>query len=120
MKEKSIAEAIERSAIFNADENDALVKKFKAEVDAPFVNAYVSTLGGDEKATLMLTVAMEPKEEWPNKILQNSTYFQMSIYRNGTMDMFSGHMPVKFRKSQAKNIDDAIKRINDYIKKAKQ
>lgn len=106
--------------IFSVGEKDALIARAKSEIKAPYVNATVSTLGGDEQATLYLVASLAPKDKWENGILENSRYFRMSVTRDGTMEVFSGHGTGKFRKSQAKSMDDVVARINAYIAKAGQ
>jgi len=82
----------------------------------------ISTLGGDERVTIMLLVSLDPKDQWPNHILENSRYFRMSLSRTGTLEQFhrpydpktKSRMP-KFRKRKVRSIDDMIKKINQYI-----
>jgi hypothetical protein len=83
------------------------------------VNAYISTLGGKEQASIMLTVTIEPKDKWPNNIKENATIFQFDIHRNGYVDNFRGEWKPAMRKFLAKDIDDVVMRINDYLKKGK-
>lgn len=96
---------------------DSAVEKLKSEINADFVNAYKSTLGGVEHTSILITVSLDPKESWANGILQNSRYFQMHYSTNGVLEMFSGGrgFSSKFRKTRVKSVEDAIAKINKYI-----
>ena len=109
--------------LFDPDTID--VEKVKASINAPYVNLQVSTLGGNDRAALMLKVSLDPKENWPNGILQNSNYGMFSIQRNGRMEQFSGIMGKRgtvkqFRKTQVNSLDDAIGKLNTYIEQTKR
>ena len=97
-----------------------LVKK------VPYYKAWFSTLGYQN--TLFLTVGFDKKEDWSYNIFENSNYFKMSIKTDGTMEVFTQslyprietktyetRLKVKFRKTKAKDIQDAIKKLNAYI-----
>jgi len=103
--------------LFDPAEVDAVMETFRNGIKAPFVRVYVSTLGGADRPTIMLTVSLDPKDRWNNDILENSRYFKMAYYPNGTMEAFtqSYKMMSKFRKTKAKSVDDAIAKINKYI-----
>jgi len=95
------------------------INELKSKIHAGFVNAYISTLGGPVYTSIMLTVVVEPKQDWVHGILQNMTYFQFSIGINGTVENFRSALKPAMRKFQAKNIDEIIAKINQYISKAK-
>lgn len=109
------------AVLFNADTGKDVVAKIKSEVTAPFVNANLSTLGGKERATILLVASVDDKSKWANGILENSRYFRMHFQGDGGLDMFSGSggdrgkLPT-FRKTKAKTVEEAIKKINAYIK----
>lgn len=85
-------------------------------IRAPYVRASVSTLGGDERATVMLTISLTRQDAWPYGILQNTQYANFSIERDGTIEHFSGSLP-KFRKRKVKSLADAARAINAWIEK---
>lgn len=68
-----------------------------------YLNAYVSTLGGIHRPTIMITVSFEPKSMWKNGILENSRYAKISVDHTGKMEMFSGSIRPALRKKTIKN-----------------
>ena len=117
---KLARELISDGPIFNAEDKDELLRKVKSEIKAPVVGAQISTLGGADRATIMLVVSLDPKDEWSNGILENSRYFRMSLERDGKLKLFSGGHGMKtFRRRRVKSVDDAIKAINQYIQQEK-
>ena len=76
-----------------------------------YVNGYVSTLGGMTRPTIMLKVSLQRESEWSNGIFENSVYAHVSIDHTGTMEMFSGCMKPKLRKSQVVSVNDAINKL---------
>jgi hypothetical protein len=91
-----------------------LVDKVSKGIHAPYVNVSISTLGGVDRASLLIKLSLDPKEKWGNGILQNSRYAMFRVDRPGTVELFSGGG--KFRNANVKTLDDAINKINDYIK----
>ena len=65
--------------IFDYADADKIIKKVKSGIKAPVVTAQVSALGGEERASLMIMVSLDPKSEWYNNILENSRYFRVII-----------------------------------------
>ena len=106
--------------LFNADTQDAKDKAtryIRENINAPYVSASVSTLGGASRASIMMSVSLDKKEKWPNLIYQNSRYFLMSLDRNGVLEQFNSHYKLskRFRKARAKSLGDAVVKINKYI-----
>ena len=77
-----------------------------------FMRGQVSTLGGKERPTIMFVVSLQDKQEWPNSILENSPYARISIDYKGVMEMFSGCLIPKLRKTHVKNAHDAIVKLH--------
>lgn len=69
-----------------------------------------STLGGEQNASLIVKVSLDPKEEWINGIFYNSRYAMFSV-GGGKIEMFSYSKTVKFRKSNASSVEEAISRL---------
>jgi len=84
----------------------------------PYINGYVSTLGGAERASIMLTVSLQPKEQWKYRILENSVYAHISIGHNGVMEMFSGCIKPKLRKTKVTSTNDVIAKLHVWAEKA--
>jgi 3'-phosphoadenosine 5'-phosphosulfate sulfotransferase len=108
--------------IFTMETANDAAEKMKAALAkvVPFVNVKVSSLGGPTHVTLMLVVSLDPREQWNNNILENSRYFRMSISAEGVVEQFTKdyHIKEKFRKTRVKDVDGAIRKIEEYIKKA--
>jgi len=105
-------------SVMNFDDAHELVKKLKKQIDAPEVSASIATLGGKERPSVILSVSLNPKNEWPNGIYMNSMYSKFYITYDGIIEQFAKNYKIKkkFRKSRFKNTDDVIKKINKYIK----
>lgn len=118
--QKYLIEAIQKSIldISNAHE---FRKDIEKKIKAPYVHAEVSTLGGKQHVSILIRVSLDNRKDWENGIFHNSRYMQFHIQRPNIIELFTVHhelhQKAKFRKSRAKSQDDAIKRINDYIKK---
>jgi hypothetical protein len=107
------------AGIFDPDDAQ-VVGHIKQELgkEIAFVSGYVTALGGKERATIMIAISTKPKNEWPNGIFQNTPYSHIRIEMDGTVESFSGSLP-KMRKFRVKSIDDAIRKIKEYINKVK-
>lgn len=109
--------------IFNAEtpaRRGAITKYLEAKINAPYVYAQVSTLGGVARASAIVKVSLDKKSSWQNGILQNSRYFMVSIDRSGTVEQFSvSYRLKKMRKSKAVSLADTVVRINKYIASVK-
>jgi hypothetical protein len=103
--------------IFDISNVKSFVEKLNTQLKAPYVNAYYSTLGGDENVSVLLTISLDEKSKWANGILENSRYGKFHIYKNGTIEHFSGFKMLKFRKAKAKSQDDVIDKLNKHIEK---
>jgi hypothetical protein len=109
---KKIEENIERVVYSEEDRikvEDGLKQLF------PYVKVDRSALGGEDKASILITVSLDPRESWRNGILQNSRYRQFHV-REGGLESFSGYNTPKFRKSRIKSIEDVIKKLSDWKK----
>lgn len=93
---------------------------FDSEIEAPFVKAEFSTLGGPGRESIIVRVSRDPKEDWHNGIFQNSNY---SIFHlnQGSMERFSGRdREPKFRKTKFKTVHEAIEKINKFLRIGKE
>ena len=104
-------------AIFNVDDADGIVRKIESQIKAPHVYAEMSTLGGKNRASVIIKISLDPKSEWENNIFHNSRYFMIHLNMGGVMEQFTKSYKIqkKLRKSRVKSIDDAIKKLNAYI-----
>lgn len=100
-----------------------LAQRMNKEINAPYVNASVSSLGGKERPSVMLQISLDPKNTWTGGIYHNSRGAMFDIDYMGTIDQhyLSLHPESrpwsKFRKAKYKTHDEAIKKINTWIAK---
>lgn len=95
---------------------ESLASRIKKEINAPFVNAKISTLGGKHRPSVMVSISLDPKDEWENKIFQNSDWMMFSINYDGIIDQHARSHEVKnFRKARFKSPDEVIQKINRYL-----
>ena len=100
----------------NVPDANASAKLMQSKIEAPYVGAQVSTLGGKERVTILLVVSLDKKEDWSNHILENSRYMRFHFYNTGVLEEFSGsRFSKKFRKTTVKSVAEAIAKINQYI-----
>lgn len=98
----------------------ALAQRIDKEVKAPFVRAQVATLGGPERASVLVAISFEPKSKWKSGIFENSSYARFHLHADSTMELFTKYpreLP-KFRKTKFKSADDAINKLNAYVHEA--
>jgi hypothetical protein len=98
--------------IFNFTNADDFRNKLVSGLNFPFVSCSISTLGGRENISCILTISTEAKETWANGILENSQYARVHISKNGIVEHFSG-WKLKLRKFTGKNLDNIIEKINN-------
>lgn len=104
---------------------DADVEYVKASIKAPYLSVKLSTLGGVERASVMISLSIDPKESWVNNIKENSRYanFHIQRARNGyTAENFSGGIHREagdFRKTTKNTVAELVKKINEWLSKAK-
>ena len=82
----------------------------------PVSSVVRSTLGGEQNASLIVKVSLDPKAEWINGIFHNSRYAMFSVV-GGKIEMFSHSKTAKFRKSNASSVEEAISRLRAWSAK---
>jgi len=111
--------ALRGEPIFDYEDVDELGKKIHQalKAKAPFVSVKHSTLGGKENVSFLISVSLDPKEEWYNNIIENSRLFRVHLLRDGELEQFqkSHQIDKKLRKSRVKSVDDAIRKLVKYI-----
>ena len=80
-----------------------LMPKIKAIIEQlPHHNIYISTLGGDDYASIMFVIGLDKRETWKNGIFENSRYMRFSTTRSTkgiVLECFTSSMrDIKFRK----------------------
>jgi hypothetical protein len=103
--------------IFDINSVASLVDKIKNEITAPYINVNYSTLGGEDKVSILIMVSLDSKNQWPYGIAENSRMMRFHIHRNGKIEQFqkSYEITKKFRKATAKTNQAIIDKINKYI-----
>lgn len=87
-------------------------------VNANYVRIDISTLGGQHRPILGIKLSLDDKEDWENGIYQNSRFLILSLDWQGVLEEDArGSGLSKFRKAKVKSIDEAVKKINDWIRK---
>ena len=76
----------------------------------PYYYVERSTLGGEKNASLIVKVSLDPMEQWINGIYHNSRYAMFHIGA-GKIEQFSRSKTEKFRKCNAKSIEEAANKI---------
>ena len=76
----------------------------------------LSTLGGDDKATIFLHLSADNKENWINGIYHNSRYAIFSLNSDSKLELISKglNMP-KFRKCKVKGTHHVAEKIVKYF-----
>ena len=103
--------------IFNIDNIKESKESLRNELKFPFIGVKHSTLGGDDRVSIMLAVATTTPDKWINGIFENSDYARIEISNTGTVKHFGGSN-MKLRKKTVKSLQDAITHINDKMQVA--
>lgn len=81
----------------------------------PFVNVSTSHLDGH--SSYFIHLSLDPKDTWSYNILHNSRYSIFAI-RDGKIEQLScGSKSLKFRKSNAKDVDAIVNKIQLWFDK---
>ncbi len=110
--EQIVAEMMQ--PLFNPDDPQLGILN---NINAPFVQYQVSTLGGKDRASILLRVSLDPKDQWANGIFQNSKFMQFRVSINGEAEQFtlSHVLKKKFRKTKVKSLEEFVNKANKYI-----
>ena len=106
-----------KGSVFTVNDVDKWISGLKNNIKAPYVNVYSSNLGGDVNVAILITISIDEREEWKNKILENSKYVKLYLQNDGVLEYISGSL--KFRKTTVKDLKDATIKINKFIEKSK-
>jgi hypothetical protein len=84
----------------------------------PFVATKVSTLGGENRATIFFTFSLDKPSTWLNNIMENSRYFIFSVTYKGDVDCVAKTVDeVKFKKfstdTSSKCLTKIVKLLTD-------
>jgi len=77
----------------------------------------LSTLGGEERASIIIKISLDDKNTWSNGIYHNSRYSMFHL-NGGKLEQFSrNHVLPKFRKATIKSVDDVANKILNWVNK---
>lgn len=86
----------------------------------PYVATKVSTLGGENKATIFFTFSLDRSSTWENNILENSRHLIFSVTHKGDVDCVhnnvDGVKTVKFTDENSEKCLYKITKMLDVIK----
>jgi len=117
-----VSEAASRGvlgSLFDMNTAEGMKKMLDDKIDAPWKSVGISSLGGKDNVSIIMKVSKDAEKDWPHGILHNSRYSMFHIGNDGSIEQFSMNhtLKLKFRKAQAKTMEDVVKKINDYLKK---
>lgn len=83
----------------------------------PFVSVSTSNLGGH--SSYFIHLSLDPKDTWSYNIFHNSRYSIFSISDGKIEQLSCGSKSLKFRKSNAKDLDSVVNKIQLWFDKVK-
>lgn len=96
----------------------------------PFASVLEAALSRD---TIMILISFDPKEQWAHGYVENSNYVRMKIDQYGVMEVFvsslhkkdvqisrESRLNIKFRKTRAKSLVDAVNKIEKFVNAVKE
>lgn len=104
-----------RYALFNNENAEQTARKILDSLceSIKYKHIQISTLGGKENVSILLTVSLDAQEDWSNGILHNSRYAMFHIENWGTVENFSGKLKDKAMRSfTTSDINKVIANIN--------
>ncbi len=93
----------------SAEEAGQWLAEIKAKVKAPYVGGYVSSLGGDRRSSVLLTISGESREKWHNGILENSPFAKIHLTYDGELSPIVSS--AKWRKVHISTVAQAIAKL---------
>ncbi len=106
--------------MMDLDAAQKLAVELTDKIDAKWVRARVSTIGGKHRPSIMMSISLDPRNEWENKIFQNSRWMMFAINYDGVINQHARAREVKnFRKARFRTPDEVIQKINRYLAQTK-
>ena len=122
---------VSSGGLFNEESIKSEIEKIKSAFRAkvPVANA---SAGSFDYESIYLLVVFDPKDQWANGIMENANYYRARIESDGTVEVFTqslykkgqrpsyeSRLPVKFRKTKAKSVDEAIAKLMKFTDEVK-
>jgi hypothetical protein len=103
-----------KTKILTCEKMEAELEAVRTGIKAGYVNAYISTLGGRDNASIMIKLSLDKPDTWTNGIFENSRTVYFSIDLCGTLENFNGRIP-HIRQKNVKTLTEAVNYINEKI-----
>ena len=108
--------------VYDPKDGEKWAKEIQKGINAPVVQATTSSLGGEERMSIMVKFSMDKEAAKGGTAWHNSRHVNLRVDIDGSMEMFQKGGSAwrdlkKMRKAKVKSAKDAIKKINDWIKK---
>lgn len=105
--------------IFTVENMKEEAQKIHDLIEAPVKGVSISTLGGQNRPVMLISLSLDPKESWSNGIYENSRYMRFHFSYDGELYQFTKAHTIsdKFRKTRVKTIDEVPAKINAYLQK---
>ncbi len=113
-----IYESVVGGKVFDSKSVDVWVKKLKDGLKMPYVEVSKSELGGVDNVSIMIKMSFDKREDWGNKIYQNSKFLIMHLYNNGRLELVASGIKkdvLKYRVMVVKDVDDCLKKMMDWL-----
>jgi len=108
---------ITAGTLFNYEDTENIVDRLMKALQFPYKMIQVSTLGGKERASIIIKATLESKDKWPIGIFHNASYAIFHLNSDGVLEQShqSGSFP-KMRKTRIKDVPSLIKKLNGLSK----
>jgi len=94
---------------------ESLIKN-ELEKRFPFVRITVSTLGGENRASIMFKFSVDKPSTWVNNIFENSRYFAFSVSYKGEVECFNKSVKeINIRKFTDEKPDKCLNKITKML-----
>lgn len=102
---------------FTPQNVDQMIQTLERGIATPYKNIYKSTLGGENRVSIIMAISLDRKENWTNNIFENSPYIKMIWNVDGSLEAVSKgtKIPIKFRRTKCIDVNKCIEKINKYI-----
>jgi len=86
----------------------------------PYFRAPISTLGGEDRASIILVFALDKREDWAHGYIENSRYVRLSINNDRSIleaETFIFPRGLRMRSFKALTTDEVLAKLIKYFDK---